>query len=297
VAANTEQVSIDDLLTGDNPLLDDLLLPGDSDTAGLFDHKHLPSPGTKEAPDKVARGRPCPDFHLFEHRFHECQDDLREGRRQLKQFSNPSNIKEGFFYLQRGMLVSVAEIGELTQKSPGLDGRLRCIYENGTESDILLQSLARGLYDGGKTVTERNDSYVESFPTPDHVPTDSVYVARSHTENPELKAFSNLHKIGYTTNAIETRLSGAANDPAFLLAKASLVATYEMLAEYAKFSETLLHQFFSEVRPDVWYDAGNSATEWFDVPASAVEQAIDLIQTNQVAHYRYDQSTRSVVLS
>ena len=292
----TAPESIEDLLNSDDPLLGGLLDPGSSDTADIFELKHVPPP-SKESPDKVAKGRPCEDFELFEQRFVDCHADLRQGRRELKTFRNPSTIKEGFFYIQRGMLVYVAEIGELTKKSPGLDGRMRCIYENGTESDLLLQSLARGLYEDGKIVTEPKDTYAETFETPDHIKAGHVYVARSHSTDQSLARFSNLHKIGYTTNDPESRVAGAANDPTFLAAPASLAATFEMPAEYAKLMETVLHQFFSSVRLDVWFDNGPSANEWFDVPLAAIEEAVDLIQTGQLANYRYEASISALKLA
>jgi len=295
-AAADAASSIDDILAGDDSLLDDLLESTDAETVDLFERKHLP-PTSKTSPDKVARGRPCEDFDLFEQKFIDCHADLRVGRRQLRTFRNPSNIREGAFYVQRGRLVYVAAIGELTKKSPGLDGRLRCIYENGTESDILLQSLARGLYDDGKIVTEPEHITHEKFTTPDHVKTGYVYVARTHGTDAQLAQFENLHKIGYTTQAVEDRIASAAKDPTFLNAPASLAATFQMPAEYAKLIETLLHQLFSEVRLDVWFDGGPSAREWFDTPLTAIEQAIDLIQTGQLANFRYDQSSQSLVLA
>lgn len=295
-AGAAEPQSIDDILGAGGPLLGDLLGQSENEAAGLFDHKHLPPP-SKESPDKVAQGKPCEDFDQFEHLFVDCHADLRAGRRELREFQNPKFIEQGKFYVQRGMLVYVAEVGELTQKSPGKDGRLRCIYENGTENDLLLQSLARGLYDQGKTVTEPNDTYVETFETPDHIRKAHVYVARTHSSDPQLAEFENLHKIGYTTQAVKNRLSGAANDATFLHAEASLVDTYEMPAEYAKLVETLLHQFFSEVRLDAWYDAGTSANEWFDVPDEAVAEAIDLIGTGQLGNYRYDPSNHRLVIA
>lgn len=293
--AATEIGSIDDLLSSDNALLDDLLSDPAADEAGLFNHKHLPPP-SREAPDKVARGQKCEDFELFEQSFIDCHTDLRSGRRQFKPFSNPSNIKQGFFYVQRGMLVYVDKIGELTKTEDGLNGRLRCIYENGTENDLLLRSLARSLYDSGKIVTEAADITTEMFGTPDHVKTGYVYVARTHNPDPALQAFPNLHKIGYTSQPVGKRIAGAANDPTFLHAKASLVTTYEMPAEYAQFIETALHQFFSEVRIDVQNDFGQSAIEWFDVPPEAIDQAINLIQSGQLANYHYDAATQAISL-
>lgn len=290
-----EVVDVDGILGMDDSILDDLLGGGD-ETSGLFERKHLPPPG-KEAPDKVAQGRPCPDFDQFEQRFVDCHADLRTGLRKLVPFRNPSNIREGGFYVQRGMLVYVAAVGELTRKSPGLDGRLRCIYENGTESDLLLQSLARGLYDEGKIVTERSDAYAESFDTPDHVKTGYVYVARTHSADPKLAGFEHLHKIGYTGQPVAKRLAGAASDPTFLHAEASLVDTYEMPDAYAKVVENLLHQFFSDVRIDVWFDGGPGANEWFDVPAEAIAQAIELIGSDQLAAYRFSRQDDRLVLA
>ena len=293
--AHAVPTGIDELL-GDSDLLDDLLDPTAGDAAGLFQRKHLPPP-TKTSPDRVAQGRPCEDFEEFEQRFIDCHADLRAGRRSLVPFRNPSNIREGGLYVQRGMLVLVAEVVSVEQRPQGKNGRLRCIYENGTESDPLLQSLARTLYDEGKIVTEPNDSYTEAFPTPEHIATGHVYVARSCSSDPQLARFSNLHKIGYTTNSVASRISGAENDPTFLHAPADLVDSYEMPAEYAKLIETLLHQFFSDVRLDVWFDAGPSANEWFDAPADAVAEAIDLIQSGQLGNYRYDPEASKISLA
>lgn len=294
-AAHEAPTGIDDILN-EGGLLDDLLDPGQGDAAGLFERRHLPPP-TKSSPEKVAQGRPCEDFERFEQRFADCHADLRAGRRSLVPFRKPSNIRDGGIYVQRGMLVLVAEVVSVEQRPQGKNGRLRCIYENGTESDLLLQSLARNLYDEGKIVTEPNDSYVETFPTPAHIAIGHVYVARSRSTDQNLVRFSNLHKIGYTTQAVAARLAGAENDPTFLHAPVDLVDSYEMPAEYAKLVETLLHQFFSEVRIDAWFDAGPAANEWFDVPADAVGEAIDLIQSGQLGNYRYDPSSSKIALA
>lgn len=293
---NEVPTGIENLLDGDVGLLDDLLDRRSDDAAGLFERKHLPPP-SKTPPEKVAQGRPCRDFEQFEQRFIDCHAELRAGRRSLVPFRNPSNIREGGIYVQRGMLVLVAEIMSVEQRPQGKNGRLRCIYENGTESDLLLQSLARNLYDEGRIVTEPNDSYTETFPTPGHIARGHVYVAKSRSTEQNLAQFRNLHKIGYTTQPVVDRISGAENDPTFLHAAADLVDSYEMPAEYAKLMETLLHQFFSDVRLDVWFDAGPSANEWFDAPADAVSEAVDLIQSGQLGNYRYDPEAGKIVLT
>ena len=291
--------SIDDLLTGHDPLLDGLLDDGveQPDAVDIFTLKHVPPP-SKEAPDKVARGKPCKDFDQFEQLFIDCHADLRSGRRNIVAFRNPSNnIKEGNFYVLRGVIVYVAELGELTSKPQRQDSRLRVIYENGTESDLLRHSLGRNLYDEGKIVTEPIDSYTETFATPDHVATGTVYIARSHSADPELAKFEHLHKIGYTGGEAKDRVANAVNEPTFLHQPASLALALDMPAEYAKFIETALHQFFSAVRLDLWFEDGAEPREWFNVPVDAIEQAVELIQSGQLANYRYNAGTATIELS
>jgi len=70
-----------------------------------------------------------------------------------------------------------------------------------------------------------------------------------------------------------------------------------MPAEYAKFIETALHQFFSETRLDLWFEGGAEPREWFNVPVDAIEQAVELIQSGQLANYRYNAGTATIELS
>ena len=124
-----------------------------------------------------------------------------------------------------------------------------------------------------------------------------MYVARTLSDNPDLTKLEHLHKIGYTGNRAEQRVAGAENDPTFLNEPAALVATFEMPAEYAKLMENVLHQFFSEVRLDVWFDDSTSPREWFDVPMTAIEEAIELVQTGQLGNYRYNPVNLAIELA
>ena len=123
-----------------------------------------------------------------------------------------------------------------------------------------------------------------------------MYVAKTLSEDPDLEQFRHLHKIGYTSNAPEKRISGAKDDPTFLNAPAVLIDHYEIPAANAKY-ETALHNFFSEKRLDIWFENGSSPCEWFDVPAEAIAQAIQLIPTKQMVHYRYNPETLKVELA
>lgn len=161
----------------------------------------------------------------------------------------------------------------------------------------LLRSLSRNLYDEGKIVTEPNDTYTEVLPTPDHVPTGHVYVAKTRSTDESLNGFSNLHKIGYTSQIPTARVASAESQSTFFYSPADLVDSYEMPNEYAKLLEKILHQFFSEVRVDVQFEDGPVATEWFDVPSQAVTEAIELVQTGQLTNYRYNPSTQKIVIA
>lgn len=141
--------TIDDILN--DPLLDRL----EEDAPDIFTIKHIPTTKDIEAPDYVAQRKPCKDFAVFEEQFQDCQKELKAEKRRLLPFANEQQIEVGKFYVLNGILLLVVEVGERFEKNGKWNARLRCIFENGTESDMLLRSLASGLYKDGKRVTER----------------------------------------------------------------------------------------------------------------------------------------------
>ena len=57
-----------------------------------------------------------------------------------------ADVKPGDFFILGGQTVYVAEVGEPIRAPNGeMDARLRAIYSNGTESNLLLRSLQRAL--------------------------------------------------------------------------------------------------------------------------------------------------------
>ena len=93
----------------------------------------------RETPDYVAQRTVCEDFLQFRPLFVKVHNDLKTGRRQLKRISKTTNIMEGHFYIIDGQLVYLDRVFEKVKGSNGsINGRTRCVYENGTESDILL---------------------------------------------------------------------------------------------------------------------------------------------------------------
>ena len=115
------------------------------DGLGLFDFKHVPK--ETEMPDYIAKRKPCKDFDQFEHLFIQCQEDLRNRNREITAFKNEQQIDKGYFFVLKGVLLYVAEIGKRElDKNKKMNARLRVIFENGTESDLLLRSLSAELY-------------------------------------------------------------------------------------------------------------------------------------------------------
>ncbi|HTF64950.1 MAG TPA: hypothetical protein VK638_19915 [Edaphobacter sp.] len=110
----------------------------------IFNLEHVPK--TTTMPDYVGRRQPCKDFADFESMLKECQNDIAAGRRTLWPFAKEQQIEPGLFFVLKGILLYVAEIGERETINGKQNARLRCIFENGTESDMLLRSLAAELY-------------------------------------------------------------------------------------------------------------------------------------------------------
>lgn len=119
---------------------------------GIFDLKHVPH--RKKRPDYVARRKPCKDFNNFAKLFKSCQLEIANKKKALKKFTTEPQIQLHNFYVLKGMLVYIDRIGPKQIRGGITNARLRCIFENGTESDMLLRSLSRRLYTHGRRVID-----------------------------------------------------------------------------------------------------------------------------------------------
>jgi len=179
----------------DDILEDDALGILDSDAESIFDLKHVPKETTM--PDYVARRKPCKDFKDFEYLFKKCQTDLTEGKRRLNPFKNEQQIEKGYFFVLKGVLLYVAEVGKRKPDENGkVNARLRCIFENGTESDMLLRSLAAELYKNGRRVTEHEDKLLDGLKgiSDDDKEAGFIYVLKSRSKDGKISAIDNLYK-------------------------------------------------------------------------------------------------------
>lgn len=257
----------------------------------IFDLRHVPKP-SKEPADP-ARRRPCEDFELFEPLFKACHAELKKGARRLLPFTDEQAIRAGQFFVLNGVLVYVAAAGELGIKDGRKNARLRCIFDNATEADLLLRSLSSRLYRFGKRVTEPQLATHEAVEQQlGETGTGFVYVMRSLSEDPQVKEIDDLHKIGFTSRSPEERAGEAGSSASFLGAPVRLAESFQMSRGVAQMVEGLLHRFFAAARLDVWLERDGATVaemkEWFAVPLSAVEEAIDLIEARTIEAYEYD---------
>lgn len=289
---DTPPETVDDALAAD-PFG---LLDGAGD---IFDLKHVPKAQTM--PEEIARRRPAEDFDRYEDLFKDCHAGLRAGQRKLLPFRNPIEIEPGKFFVLNGVLLYVAEMGELAlDQVRKANARTRCIFENGTESNLLMQSLASNLYKDGRRVTEPSEVTLERMGLETETRMGHIYVLRSLSDDPQLGAFENVHKIGFTTQTVEHRIAGAEADATFLGAPVETVASYSLPAVAAQPVEAILHSFFASARLDIWFEQNHQiiagANEWFDIPLSAIDEAMELIQSEGIQSYEYDPDKRSVKL-
>lgn len=278
---------------------DPLGLLGDGED--IFTLKNIPE--SNEMPDSIARRIPCKDFERFESLFKQCHAELQSGKKELRKFTGEQQITVGHFFVLHGVMVYVADVGERQRNKGKVNARLQCIFENGTESDMLLRSLATELYkdENGQRILNLDEdllSPVEKI-TPDDQPTGVIYVLRSLSDNPKIKALDNLYKIGYSNQPVLQRIQNAAQEPTYLMAGVEVVCEYQTYNLNPQKLELLLHTFFANtcLNFDVFDEAGKRHTprEWFVVPLSVIETVIQLLLNGEIVNYQYDVQGQMVV--
>jgi len=287
--------------TIDDVLGDDFLgLLGD-DSDDIFTLKNVSS--TLEMPEEVARRKPCKDFDKFESLFKQCHADLVSKQSELRQFTGEQQISAGHFFILHGVMVYVAEVGEKEKKRGKVNARLKCIFENGTESNMLLRSLATELYkdEGGRRVLDTAKDYdpeEEQITSEDEV-TGYIYILRSLSNDPKIKEIDNLYKIGYSTQSVAQRLQNAAQEPTYLMADVRLLSEFKTYNLNPQKLELLLHTFFSEVclNIDIFDNDGKRHTprEWFIVPLHTIETAVQMLINGDIVNYQYDEQKQEIV--
>lgn len=278
----------------------------EAETASITELKHVRSNAEKKAAEEIANRELCEDFEKFEPLFDQVQDELNQGVRITRQIRKDAgflkaDVKSGDFFILGGQTAYVASVGEPIRAPNGeFDARLRVIYSNGTESNLLLRSLQRALY---KDETSRRISdsgsagpLFSSETEEDDLASGTIYVLRSKTDLPIVAENRDvLHKIGVTSGKVERRIANAKTDPTFLLADVEIVATYELFNIDRSKLETLIHRVFGPAQLDIEIKDrfGNPVVprEWFLVPLFVIDEAVERIKDGTIKEVVFNPKT------
>jgi hypothetical protein len=217
--------------------------------------RHVRTTADKRAAEEIADRKPCEDFEKFKLLFERVEADLKTGLRQSQPIeAGRRAIEAGDFFILDGITLYVAEVGEaLKTTAREVDRRLRLIFANGTESNLLLRSLQRAFY---------NDPAARRLVSPesgqlsfggeleaDDIESGTIYVLRSLSDQPYVAQHRDLiHKIGVTGGKVETRIADAEHDATYLLAKVEVIATYKLAGINRTRMENLFHRLFASAR-------------------------------------------------
>jgi hypothetical protein len=286
---------------------DELLaeLGGGAGSSDIRELRHVRAGAEKRAAEEIANQERCEDFDNFKPLFLQVKADLESGTRTTRRFVkdagfSKAEIKAGQFFILGGQTAYVAEVGEQLKAPNGeSDARLRVIYSNGTESNLLLRSLQRALYkdEGGMRITEPTAGPLFADENEDgDAASGTIYVLRSKSDHPTVAANRNiLHKIGVTGGSVERRIANARLDPTFLMADVEIVATYELFNINRAKLENLIHRVFDPARLDVHIKDrfGNPVVprEWFLVPVFVIDEAVKRIKDGTISGCVYDPKT------
>lgn len=283
----------------DDALLAELGVDGETPSS-ITRLTHVRSSAEKRAAEEIARRHQCRDFHVFKPRFTQVQKELDTGLRAacpFKENKGNTEINVGDFFIVGGQKAYVAKKGRQHSTRDGKkDARLRVVFDNGTESRMLMRSLQRALYkdDAGRRITEviPGPLFADYTEAGDEA-SGTIYILRSCSKLPDVARNRDLiHKIGVTNGKVEQRISHPQLDPTFLMAEVEVVATYDLYNINSKKLETLLHRVFqpAQLAVEVKDRFGNAVVprEWFLVPLPVIDQAVARIQDGTITGYIYD---------
>ena len=274
-------------------------LVGTPSTDDITVLRHVRTSADKRDAEEIADRKPCADFEAFKPLFERVASEIKTGLRQSQPITAGSrSIESGDFFVLDGITVHVAEVGEPLKTTAGeVDCRLRLVFANGTESNLLLRSLQRAFYnDPGARRLVSPDTGQLSFGgelEPDDVESGTVYVLRSHSDHPYVAQHRTLiHKIGVTGGRVETRIANAEHEATYLLGKVEVVATYKLAGINRTRMEALFHKLFAPGRLNITiadrFGRPVQPEEWFLVPLFVVDEAVERIKDGSITDYAYD---------
>lgn len=287
--------------------------------------RHVRSTAQKREVGDVADRTRCADFAKFKPLFEQAGRELQAGLRIAKRFAQDTSIEVGNFFIVGGQVAYVAEVGvEFIAPNGKPDARLRVIYDNGTESNLLRLSLQRALYkdetgrrltgvdfgplfadqDNVQTMQKHTDQSndLDNGLNDDDIASGTIYVLRSQSDHPFVAEHREvIHKIGVTGGKVETRIASAEKDATYLLADVEIVATYQLHNINRVKMEKLFHRLFAAAQLDLTlhdrFDNPVKPKEWFVVPLQVIDEAVQRIQDGSITQVVYDPREMRLVLA
>jgi len=290
-AVSENVTSLDDILADAGGLLD-------SEAQELFEERHVQFGAKKHVPDEIAQRTPCRDFDSFEGLFNGAKSEIREGQSETVRFAKGAQIQEGDFFILDGVMCLVDKIGE---KNEGVghsrhNPRIRVVFDNETESNLLLHSFARALYKdpNGRRLLMDPDRVFEKMQGLSHHDRRKgvLYILSSGSTNPELSSMRDLYKIGYTEEALDKRIAGAHRSPTYLEAPVTVEATYDCYGVNPRAVERLVHAMLSSQKLNVTLTDHQGRRyrprEWFCVDLETAKTVVQRIADGTISNYRID---------
>ena len=270
--------------------------------------RHVRTSAEKRAAEEVADRKPCADFETFQPLFEQAAIEIKTGLRQSQPITAGNrSIEAGDFFVLDGVTVYVAEVGEPLRTTAGeVDRRLRLVFANGTESNLLLRSLQRAFYDDPAArrlaSPETGQLSFGGELEADDVESGTIYVLRSGSDHPYVTQHRDLiHKIGVTGGKVEARIATAEFDSTYLLAKVEVVATYKLAGINRSRMENLFHKLFAPARLNITiqdrFGRPVQPEEWFLVPLFVIDEAVARIKDGSITGYVYDPRAAKLVIA
>ena len=257
--------------------------------------------------EDVASRFECKDFYRFEGTFAKIQKAIESGDFTKGNVTSNKGVAIGGVFVLNGFVCYVADIYKAeARKDARSDERLRLIFSNGMESNMLTHSLVTAQYKYENSyqlqITDPdwvNDDLAKNFGDT-RLPTGVIYIARLVDTPDNLKHYKNLHKIGFSKLTGDARTKNSVKDTAFLQQPVDIIAEWQVYDANPRSVEGVLHAFFYEQRVKLSSKGSDDnlykATEWFDVPLSEIDKAVDMVAKGSIHKYRMDAVIGRIVL-
>lgn len=277
------------------------------DSFGLFEGvsddilkiKNVPIITKKAEPEYVAKRRSAVDFANFKEGFVEQQSKLKSGSSKLVRFTNVASLQPNRYFVTGGLMCYVDAVGEAKFVHGRAKERIRVIFENGTESNMYLRSLASQLYEDGFIVVDKEYSGEVQLEDTDSI-VGYIYVLSSKSSDEKVSSIKDLHKIGFSITSVADRIKNAEKDATYLMAGVEVVDSYVITGEYnPQKVEHFIHRIFADAKVDLTIIDRDgreyTPSEWYSVPLIAIEQAVNMLQNGDIVNYHYDKESQRII--